>query len=338
MTAIAYTRYQETPAGCAIDLSDNTNLWGVAPSVAGAFSKFSAQDLSRYPSPYSNDLKRAISEYLSVDESRIVTGCGSDDVLDSAIRSFGSRGDVLVQCDPTFSMIPVFAAVSGVNVTSISPHRSDLVARALAEKADVIYLCSPNNPTGAVLDTDLITAIARQSRALVIIDEAYIDFGGSTSLALALELDNVLITRTFSKAFGLAGFRVGYGIGSPSATRRIEAARGPYKVSTVAERVACAVLENDLRWVHSCVAKTIENRARFANELNDIGLPALPSGANFLMVPVPDGRRFEDGLRAAGIAVRRFDALTEIGDALRISIGPWEMLQECLHALRRISR
>ena len=338
MTAISYTRYQETPAGCAIDLSDNTNLWGAPPSVARILSECSAQDLSRYPSAYSSGLKRAIGSYLSVHESMIVTGCGSDDVLDSAIRSFGSRGDLLVQCDPTFSMIPVFAAVSGVNVKAISPMRAGLAARILAENAQIVYLCSPNNPTGTVLDVDVVETIARESRGLVIIDEAYIDFGGTTSLALALELENVLITRTFSKAFGLAGFRVGYGIASPSVARKIEAARGPYKVTTLSERAVCAALESDLAWVESCVDKTIENRERFRSELNDIGLPALPSGGNFLMVPVAEGGKFEDGLRAAGIAVRRFSEVAEIGDALRISIGPGAMLQECLEALRVISR
>lgn len=338
MTVTSYTRYQETAAGCPVDLSDNTNLWGAAPSVARILSECSARDLSRYPSAYSCDLKRAIGSYLSVDESMIVTGCGSDDVLDSAIRSFGSRGDLLVQCDPTFSMIPVFAAVSGVTVKAISPMEPDFLPRMLAENAQIIYLCSPNNPTGTVLDVDVVEKIARRSRGLVIVDEAYIDFGGSSSLALAHERENVLITRTFSKAFGLAGFRVGYGIASPSVAQRIEAARGPYKVTTLAERAVCAALENDLAWVESCVERTFENRERFKRELSDIGLAALPSGANFLMVPVADGKKFEDGLRAAGIAVRCFSGLTQIGDALRISIGPWEMLRECLDALRVISR
>ena len=338
MTAASYARYQETPAGCAIDLSDNTNLWGAAPSAARICRESNPRDFSRYPGAYSTELKSAIGEYLSVDQSMIVTGCGSDDVLDSAIRSFGSAGDLLVQCDPTFSMIPVFAAVSGVTVRAISPLQPDLALRMLAENAQITYLCSPNNPTGTVLDIEVVETIARKSRGLVIVDEAYIEFGGSTSLALALELDNVLITRTFSKAFGLAGFRVGYGIASPSVARKIEAARGPYKVSTLAERAACAALKDDLDWVQSCVAETIENRERFSSELNAIGLPALASGANFLMIPVPDGRKFEDGLRAAGIAVRRFSALTGIGDALRISIGPWDLLQECLDALREISR
>ena len=338
MTAIGYTRYQETAAGCAIDLSDNTNLWGAPPSLDRVLGEFDAREMSRYPSAYSSDLKRAIARYLSVDESMIVTGCGSDDVLDSAIRSFGSRGALLVQCDPTFSMIPVFAAVSGVDVKAVSPMQPDFVSRVLDERAQLTYLCSPNNPTGAVLDPEVVETIARKSQGLVIIDEAYIDFGGSSPLALALELDNVLITRTFSKAFGLAGLRVGYGIASSSVARRIEAARGPYKVTTVAERAACAALETDLQWVKSCIARTIDNRVRFETELSDIGLPALSSSANFVMIPVPDGRRFESQLRDFGIAVRCFCAQEGIGDALRISIGPWESMQQCLNALEAISR
>ena len=338
MTAISYPRYQETAPGCAIDLSDNTNLWGVPPSVAEMLRENGKRDLSRYPSAYSTDLKRAISGYLSVDESMIVAGCGSDDVLDSAIRSYGSPGDLLVQCDPTFSMIPVFAAVSGVRVRSISPTHPDFVSRILGENAQITYLCSPNNPTGSALDADVVATIARESRGLVIIDEAYIDFGGSSSLGLAFELDNVLITRTFSKAFGLAGFRVGYGIASPSLAERIEAARGPYKVTTIGERAACATITNDLAWVEACVSKTIENRERFKEALTNLGFSPLASAANFLLVPVAGAQPFDNRLRDAGIAVRRFNALTTIGDALRISIGPWEMLQECLDALVAISQ
>ena len=107
MTASSYSRYQETAAGCAVDLSDNTNLWGAPPAVDRVLRRIASDGLSRYPSAYSSDLKRAIATYVGVDESMIVVGCGSDDVLDSAIRAFGAPNDLLVQADPTISCRPV---------------------------------------------------------------------------------------------------------------------------------------------------------------------------------------------------------------------------------------
>ena len=333
MTASSYSRYQETAAGCAVDLSDNTNLWGAPPAVDRVLKRIASDGLSRYPSAYSDDLKGAIAAYVGVDESMIVVGCGSDDVLDSAIRAFGAPNDLLVQADPTFSMIPVFAAVNGLAVRAFSPLEAGFADSMIASNAAITYLCSPNNPTGTVLDIETVEGIAGNAKGLVIVDEAYIEFGGTSAVSLLKTFDNLLVTRTFSKAFGLAGFRIGYGIASPEIAERVEAARGPYKVTALSERVAIEALSNDREWVSRCVAETIENRARFVNELASLGMKPLDSGANFVLLPVNDSARIENSLRSSGVAVRRFNSLNRIGDALRISIGPWPMMQACLDAL-----
>lgn len=330
-TSRELVRYSETERGCRIDLSDNTNLWGAPPSVARMLGEFSALELSRYPSAYSPRLKRAIAKYAGVDESMIVTGCGSDDVLDSAIRAFGWPLDLLAMQNPSFSMIPVFATVSGLSVKGVD--RVRLAGEMPSLDAQMIYLCTPNNPTGEVLSLEMIEEITSNANGLVIVDEAYIEFGGTSCVNMLGRFENLLITRTFSKALGLAGFRIGYGIGSPTIVSRIEGARGPYKVSAISEAVGAEVLENDLEWVADKAREAVANRERFACALSSLGLAPIESGANFLLIPVEDARKIESRLRDQSIAVRAFERLNGIGDALRVTVGPWPVMEEFLEAL-----
>lgn len=325
-------RYTATLPGCDIDLSDNTNLWGSPPAVKRVLSDLDGCAFSRYPSAYSDDLKRALARYAGVDPSMIVVGCGSDDVLDSAIRSLAAPGGTLAQLDPSFTMIASFAAVSGLSVIGISPASADMASAFADSNADLIYLCSPNNPTGTVCSRDLIERVIAGGRGYVIIDEAYAEFAGASSIGVLQVRDNVLVTRTMSKAFGLAGFRIGYAVGSPDLIDRVEAARGPYKVTTVSERVALAVLEEDMEWVAGTTRAAVANRRRFAAELSAAGHSPLESEANFVLVPVADAASIARKLRACGIAVRCFARLAGIGDAVRISIGPWPMMERCLNA------
>lgn len=337
MTSTAL-KYVETERGCDLDLSDNTNLWGAPPSVARVLGEINPTDLSRYPSAYSDRLKKSIAKYAGVEESMIVTGCGSDDVLDSAIRGFGIPGDLLAMQNPSFSMIPVFATVSGLLVKGISRECGDLVDEMRKANARINYLCSPNNPTGEMLSAETIETIVSNAKGVVIVDEAYIEFGGTSCTGLLERFDNLLITRTFSKALGLAGFRLGYGIACPAIVGRVEAARGPYKVSALSELVGAAVLDNDLQWVADKASVAVANRERFASALRNIGLQPMESGANFLLIPVSGSREIEARLRAESIAVRAFQGLSGIGDALRVTVGPWPAMERFIHTLTEIVR
>jgi histidinol-phosphate aminotransferase len=329
-------RYVESARGCAIDLSDNTNLWGSPPSAAAILSNANAAALSRYPSAYSDELKAAIASVNDVDASMIVVGCGSDDIIDSILRATAEPGDVLAQLTPTFSMVRTFAACSRLEVRDIPRRSSDLIAEIHRSNPSIVYTCSPNNPTGDLIPAETIRRIVDDAKGVVIVDEAYIDFGGTSALGLLRDRTNLMITRTFSKAYGLAGLRVGYAIGDPQLIDRVEATRGPYKVTTTAERVAIEVLQNDRGWVADKVSQTITNRRRFTQELIDLGLKPIESEANFVLVPVENATLISDDLRARGISVRSFCGLQGIGDALRITVGPWEMMSQCIAALGEI--
>jgi histidinol-phosphate/aromatic aminotransferase/cobyric acid decarboxylase-like protein len=136
-----------------------------------------------------------------------------------------------------------------------------------------------------------------------------------------------------SKAFGLAGLRVGYAAGSPAIVREVEKSRGPYKVTSLAERAAMAAMIHDRVWVDEKVTEARTNRARFSEKLRGLGLEPIESRANFILVPVPDSGDTCTRMAQSGVAVRQLENLTGFGDALRISIGPWPMMEECLTAL-----
>jgi histidinol-phosphate aminotransferase len=335
--------YAPDRAPCAIDLSDNTNAWGVAPAVDEAIREASLATLTRYPNLYAASLKEALGEYLGVSAKRVVTGCGSDDVLDSAIRAFAEPGDTIASPDPSFAMIPIFARMNGlvpVSVPLTSSYDIDPDAM-LATGARIVYLCSPNNPTGTSLARSAIERVVENARGIVIIDEAYAEFANVDLSPLALESDRVLVTRTMSKAFGLAGLRVGYATGAPTLVAEVEKSRGPYKVSAIAERAALAALGPGLDWARDRVAEALVVRQRLTMELAQRGLAPLHSEANFVLVPVANANARARRMRSLGVAVRPFEGLPLISDALRssggsalrISVGPWEMVSAVLAAL-----
>ena len=183
------------------------------------------------------------------------------------------------------------------------------------------------------MDPASIEAVVSRANGLVIIDEAYAEFAGVSSIELLARYDNLLITRTLSKAFGLAGLRIGYAAGSPAVVREVEKSRGPYKVNSLAERAAMVAITDDRVWVEEKIEEVRANRARFTERVKALGLLPIESSANFVLVPVSASRQICARMVRAGVAVRVLEKLTGIGDALRISIGPWPMMEDCLAAL-----
>lgn len=331
---------------CAIDLSDNTNRWGIAPAAAEILRAFDPVDLTRYPTAYADELKQAIAERVGVDAGMIVTGTGSDGVLEPAIRAFSRPGDRMVVADPTFVMAAVFGRMNGlapVHVPLLESYDADGDGM-LAAGGRITYLCSPNNPTGSSFSREVVAAIVADAPGLVIIDEAYAEFAGASALDLALTSDRVLLIRTFSKAFGLAGLRVGYGIGSPGVVAAVEKARGPYTVSAVAERAAIAAARDRSGWMESRVADAVASRALLRDALVALGLEPAPSAANFVFVPIRSAVAIADRLAGEGIRVRAFSGVPQVsealrdsgGEALRITVAPSEMLERALAALRNV--
>jgi len=341
--------YAPESSGATLDLSDSINLWGTPPAALRAIADPASALVSRYPSPRSDSLAPALLRYLGLDDAdslRAVTGCGSDDVLDAAMRAFGVAGDRIAFSAPTFSMIPLFARLNGLEPMPI-PFRDDFdidADRLVAAKAKLTYLCAPNNPTGTAISRAAVEHVAGHAAGIVLLDEAYAEFAPESFADLVGRYERLLVVRTFSKAFGMAGLRVGYAAGAASVIAMVERARGPYKVSALAERAALAALADTrdaLGWVRGHARLAIEIRDRVVVALTTMGLPPLPSAANFLCVPAADAARLATRLRARGVLVRQFAGLPRqpralaesAGAALRVGIGPWEKMQRFLDAL-----
>jgi len=327
--------YPTERSPCAADLSDNTNLFGAPPAALRELTTAGRDEITRYPGLHARRLREALADYAGVRSDQVVSGCGSDDVIDSAVRAFAEPGERLAYSDPTFSMIPVFAKVNGLVPTPVRFASSgDIDPDALlATEARIIYICSPNNPTGSLATRRSVDRVIERAPGIVIIDEAYGEFTDDGRVSEAPDHDRVLVTRTLSKAFGMAGFRIGYGTGSASLVHEIEKVRGPYKENTPAERAAACALREDVSWMRALAAKAVENRERFADALRANGLAPLPSAANFLLVPIANVALVAQQMRDRGIAVRPYPGLPGIGDALRITIGPWALMELALDVL-----
>ena len=321
-----------------VDLSDNTNLFEPHPAVAEALRSVRPEQVSRYPSVYATELRTALAELHGVEPENITTGGGLDGVIDAAVRAFCEPGGLLAYPDPTFGMVALFGQMNGVRPVQV-PLTGALdpdVDALVATRAAVTYVCDPNNPTGKRVLPEQLARLAAASPGVVLVDEAYADFAGLKPSAP--EASNVLTLRTLSKAYGLAGLRVGYAVGAADLVREVEKSRGPYKVTASAEAAALAVLRGDPEWVRSVVSRTVTNRERLTTELAQRGLRPLPSTANFVLVPIAPmsgvtAESLGEQLRARGVAVRVFSNLTRVGPAIRVSVGPWPMLERFLTEL-----
>jgi histidinol-phosphate aminotransferase len=332
--------YAPDPSPVEIDLSDNVNMWGMPPAAEKALRDPLAAHPSVYPRSNPVELRRALAAYAGVDPAQVVTGCGSDDVIDGALRGFAAPGEKVTYSAPSFSMLVSFARVNGLEPAPV-PFRTggDIDPDALlAERAAITYVCSPNNPTGTGVSMAALERVVAGAEGLVLVDEAYGEFSGQSAVPLLRRAPQLLVTRTLSKAFGLAGLRVGYGLAAPEVVQILEKVRGPYKVNALGERAALAALRDDLPWVRRHVEEALVIRERLRAALEGLGLRPLPSAANFLCVPVTDSAKLGAALLARGVKVRVLRALPGVGDAIRVGVGPWEQMQRLVSELREALR
>ena len=330
--------YAPDATSCALDLRDNANLWGPPPRALDALRTVEAAAINLYPSVAAGALTQALAQHLGVGDDEVAAGCGSDDLIDAAFRAVAEPGALLAHPAPSFSMVPIFARLNGLQPVAV-PLTSDGAADAdalLAVGARIIYLCSPNNPTGTVTPASVVRRIVRESDAVVILDGAYAEFAPELEdfLAEAGSLERLLVLRTFSKAWGLAGLRVGYAVGSAPLVAAVRKSIGPYKVNALAERAAVVALSRDAEWMRTCAAEAVASRVRVTAALRGMGLSPLDSRGNFVCVPVTDASALSARLAKHGVAVRAFTALPVFGDVLRVGMGPWPLMEQFLDALR----
>ena len=315
-----------------LDLRDNLNLWGSPPAALRALRSPRSSRIAAYPSVGARPLAMRLAERSGVQADEVAVGCGSDDLIDASCRALCAPDAAIAWCEPTFSMVPRFTATNGrraIPVASLPSGVADVDA-LLATGAELIYLCSPNNPTGIVTPVPEIRRLVAGAPGVVLLDEAYAEFAGETGLrAEAPALGNLVVTRTLSKAWGLAGLRVGYAVAARPLTAALSRALGPYKVNALAESAAIAALRSDATWQERTTAAAIAVRDRLATILGTrSGVRVWPSRGNFLFLQSESrARDVAERFLRRGIAVRSLGGLPGIGDAIRLGVAPWSRLR-----------
>lgn len=327
--------------GVTLDLRDNVSLWGPAPSAVAVVREASGTQLAEYPSVSAADLTATIADQLGVGREHVVAGCGSDDLIDAWLRASGGPGATVAHADPTFSMLATFARLNSLRPVGVALTRDGAmdVDALLGTRAPLIYVCSPNNPTGTVTPRGELLRLFDRAPGVVLLDEAYGEFSDAHDLRReAAARENVLVTRTFSKAWGLAGLRVGYAVGGRALVAAVAKARGPYKVNALAERAAVAALTRDATWLSRVTRESRAARDRLVAGLQGReGVRPWPSEGNFAFVQTTDpAAAVAAQFQARGIGVRAFSGLAGIGEAVRIGSAPWELLSRVADAAAEV--
>ncbi|WP_307788964.1 histidinol-phosphate transaminase [Longispora fulva] len=324
----------------AVRLNTNENSYPVPPEVVDAISAALGAELSqlnRYPDRDAVALRAALADYLGVTTAQIWAANGSNEVQQEILQVFAGPGRSALGFTPTYSMHPLLAL--GTGTTWIAGERTadfalaDPVAQVRAADPDVVFLCSPNNPTGTALDLDTIRSVARVARGMVVVDEAYAEFrraGTPSALDLLPEFPRLIVTRTMSKAFGFAGGRLGYLAASPAVVDAVQLVRLPYHLSALTQAAARAALAHRAVLLGT-VAAIKAQRDRIVAELRGLGLTVADSDANFVLFEVGgDQAVFWEKLLAAGVLVRDVG----LSGWLRVTAGTAEETDAFLQAVK----
>ena len=296
--------------------------------------------LRRYPSTAA--LEARLAERLAVTADRVIVTAGGDDALDRICRAMLAPGRTIVFPEPGFEMVARYATLAGGDVVRVPwrepTYPTDRVLEVLDERTAVVVVTHPNNPTGGVATADDLRRLsAAIPEGLLLVDLAYVEFADEDLTALALELPNALVVRTFSKAWGLAGARVGYAAGPAPVIAWLRACGAPYAVAAPSIALAGARLDQGDARMDAFVARVRQERAAIAAAFAETGATPWPSQANFVLAEVGDPLWFRDGMAGLGIAVRAFPGKPALDGCSRIACpGGDEDLDRVVHALRTV--
>ncbi|MAT92898.1 MAG: histidinol-phosphate transaminase [Halioglobus sp.] len=324
-----------------VKLNTNENPYPPSPAVGRALAALDVQRLRLYPDPDSARLRRAIAARNGLQPQQVFVGNGSDEVLAFAFLGLLKHSGPLCFPDVTYSFYPVWSELCGIDVREV-PVSSDLAIDPAAFPADCggIILPNPNAPTGLLLGLPALRELlARHRDCVVVVDEAYIDFGGESAVSLVRDFDNLLVVQTLSKSRALAGLRVGFALGDAALIEGLERVKNSfnsYTLDLLAEEVALAAFEDEDYFQQTCRA-VVDSRESLRASLLQMGFEVLPSAANFLFVhhPCRPAGELFGALREKGVLVRYF-ARPRIDDYLRISIGTPQQCAILVDALREI--
>ena len=300
--------------------------------------------LNRYPDPLANRLRDIIAEANGLERENVLLGNGGDELLFNTALAFGGPGRKFMNFPPTFSVYAANAYLTNTEVVDVPRgpgfELDEIGALARVSEGDIDYIIvtSPNNPTGRLADETFIRHLAESTDAIVLVDEAYGEFARTTCRPLLSNHKNIVILRTFSKAFACAGVRLGYLLGDADIIREYIKVRQPYSVDAISQLVGCTVYENRQMFAPT-INSIIDERDRMIAELRDIeGIQVYPSDANFILVRIADAADVWQKLYDQGILVRDFSHAPYLEDCLRLTVGEPDENNALLRGLRKVMR
>jgi histidinol-phosphate aminotransferase len=332
---------QPAPGTKIIKLNTNENPYPPSPAVMERLRNLDGEYLRRYPDPYAREFCQAISDALGVTANWVIVGNGSDDLLNLLVRTCAEGSDrKVVYPMPTYVLYRTLAAMQPAAVVEVPyPESFQLpIAELVAANGAITFIASPNSPSGHVVPLADLRQLAQRVSGVVVIDEAYVDFAESSALPLVQEFENVILLRTLSKGYSLAGLRMGFGIANPKLLTGLFKVKDNYNIDAIAIALGTAAIR-DQAYKNACADKVKASRTQLARDLKNIGFTVLDSQANFVLATPSQGNAESLclGLKERGILVRYFKQ-PGLEDKLRISVGTDEQNQILIEALISLSR
>lgn len=334
-----------------VKLNANENPYGLPEEIIEEIlSKAKNLEYSRYPNANSVKLSETVSSFWGLNRDNIVIGNGSDELIDYLIKAFSEKGRRIITTAPSFAMYKIYSIINGsifvqipLGQNNFSLNEDKILEEAKKEDSSMVFIAYPNAPTGNYFAEDKIIKIIEESGCLVVVDEAYYEFGEKTFIPLISQYDNLVILRTFSKAYSLASLRVGYLLSNPEIINEIRKVKSPFNVNTFSQLAAQVVFENK-EILKNGVKKIIEEREKLTNRINELSpFKAHPSQTNFVLVEVGSKENSDlvyNNLLKQGILVQTISdpAFSTSRYFLRITVGNEEENDILIKGLEIVSK
>ena len=329
---------QPKPGTPIIKLNTNENPYPPSPQALEVLRNLDAEWLRRYPDPYARDFCHAVSQALAVPSDWIVVTNGSDDLLNILIRACAEGKRKVVYPMPSYVLYRTLASLQPAEVVEV-PYPSSYrlpIDELVAASGAVTLIATPNSPSGHLVPLGDLRQLASRVSGILAIDEAYVDFADYSAISLVREFDNVIILRTLSKGYSLAGLRLGFGVANPQIISQLFKVKDSYNVDAIAILVGTAAMQ-DQEYKNACAEKIKRSRKQLAADLRQTGFKVRDSQGNFLLVTPPSNNAaaIYQSLKEQNILVRYFD-LPGLNDKLRITIGTEEQNHKLLRAIASI--
>nr|WP_288634429.1 histidinol-phosphate transaminase [uncultured Intestinibacter sp.] len=329
--------YVTNPTVCSVKLDANE---GDKDLYLDLLKKLGESDitLNYYPDDSYSELKKEINNYVGYEPKNITVGNGSSELLDLCVKTFVDKDETILSLDPTFSMYSIYAQVFSAKYIGAKAEEDfklnvDSIIKDIKENnPKLIILCNPNNPTGSVLTKEEVRKIVKSTDALIALDEAYMEFGDESLIDEVMDYDNLLIVKTVSKAFSLAGIRMGYIVANEDIITSIEKVRAPYNLNSLSTYIATEALRQKER-MFDYVKNIKEEREKIYKALVDLGVKAYPSGANFVFFK-SDIDNLQKKLVDKDVLIRKFSG--KLDGYYRVSVGTKEQNEKFLEAFKEV--